>query len=194
MCFLLSFLPGCHRVSRNVPSTLKSLNQYSLSHFYPPSPTPSYWAVSIKCIITKFVSCKVMIFFLFTMKILILSGLLTTCDSDTLRIWIHRFVNLGKTWGLINGLLICMLSWIFGFTLSFVKTDNHIFFVYPRGFPPVYPIVHHKYPPEVAGFTILMENSSRRYFELFHVLPLNIVISQARTSSAWFNESQDVHL
>lgn len=77
-----------------------------------------------------------------------------------------------------------MLSWIFGFTLSFVKTDNHIFFVYPQGFPPGYPIVHHKYPPEVAGFTILMEDSSLRYFELFHVLPLNIVISQARTSSA----------
>ena len=113
MCFLLSFLPGCHRVSRNVPSTLKSLNQYSLSHLYPPSPTPSYWAVSIKCIITKFVSCKVMIFFLFTMKILILSGLLTTCDSDTLRIWFLRFVNLGKTWGVITGLLYVKLDfWV----------------------------------------------------------------------------------
>lgn len=194
MCFLLSFLPGCHRVSRNVPSTLKSLNQYSLSHFYPPSPTPSYWAVTVKCVITKFVSCKVMIFFLFTMKILILSGLLTTCDSDTSRIWFHRFVNSGKTWGFITGLLISMLSWIFGFTLSFVKTDNHIFFVYPRGFPPGYLIVRYKYPPEVSGFTVLMEDSSLRYFEPFHVLPLNIVISQARTSSAWFNESQDVHL
>ena len=77
-----------------------------------------------------------------------------------------------------------MLSWIFGFTLSFVKTDNHIFFVYPGGFPPGYLIVRYKCPPEVSGFTVLMEDSSLRYFEPFHVLPLNIVISQARTSSA----------
>lgn len=162
MWFSLLFLLESQWVPRNVSSTLKSMRANTLFHTFN-LPHLQHAVLAINAIQNLEVK-KIFSFSQWSsrVKFPILREPSPTSFFDTLRIWLHRFVNLGKTWGLITGLLICInLSWIFGFTLSssgpLSLTGNYI--VYHRGFPPGN---IHKYP-DVAGFFVLIEDSFLGY-------------------------------